>query len=423
MKKNYLNPCLVLLLIFTMLFGISCKKTEFTEPIIAFNKVKVYDDTLADIRNASIHIAASSNMIYMTYGINPSDNGALINGVYYVTNNIYYANLMATDYEGNLKWKHTLPKGRVVGDIITLDDGSCVVASYQVTDDFFVQPNPVIYLVHFDKNGQIILEDSVAMTDPDIKGYNSVHLSRSINNNLILSGEFRIGDIAWLPYTSECDLNFKRMWDKTDYNQVPILDNELGGMSKGIVTPDQNYLFVRNYTNGGEILQLVKTNPTGGILWEKTFSLYFNTVCNDFIKNANCNYQFSFTTGYDPEITGIYEVNANGDSLNGTILSTNDIALNSALVPKDQGGVFALMNPPNDYGINALNTNYIFNKRNSTYVNLDLKQQISSSGQFQSVTSDYLSAACKLSTGKIACFGLIQSAGKLYYKPELVILK
>lgn len=413
---------------------ISCKKNNIKESNIGYKNVKVFEDTLADIRNTSIHIAAGSEMIYMTYGVYNSNNLVPFNGLDFVTNNIYYANLLATDHAGNLIWKQKLPTGRVVSDILVLDDGTLITASNRTFDRWNQQTISYIYLVHFDKNGHIILEDSVSFANTDINGFKSVHLSRSINNNLIISGSFGYnGDPRIsVPFISEIDLNFNLIWERTTFEPPFVNYERSASFSKGLQTPDGNYLFIRDFPNASiadSALRVVKTNSTGDIIWSKPFnpgSMIEN--CNDFIQNTNGNYQFSFTTGNSLGYTSrVYEVNANGDSVNSVILSKDDIKMNYAIVPKDNGGVFAIMNNYSDEertaGSNP-NSNYpVIDIMNATYVNVDSRLQIASAGLLQTETSDFFRSSCKLPSGQIACCGVIKSAGKSYYKPALIILK
>lgn len=409
-----------------------CKKSSISVSETNFKIVEVFDDTLANIQNTSIHIAAGSEMIYMTYGVNKSVNSVLFGSTWYSTDNIYYANLMATDYDGNLIWKYKLPTGRIVDDILVLDDGTLVMASMKLFDLNYPQAKPYIYLSHFDKSGQKILEDSVVLTLPGRKGYKTVHLSHSVNNNLILSGEVVTSGNGLVPYAGEVDMNFKLLWDKANYHAISPGQGMFGGFTKSIITPDGNYLFVRYLPLNDTGIVVMKTNPTGDVIWEKPFTLIYGTTCNDFIQNANGNYQFSVTTsGNNNWISKIYEVNANGDSINSFNLSNYDSKTNYGLVPKDDGGVFALFHPfPGDWGGNTWssvmypNSNYpVFNKTITSFVNINSQQQTTSSGSFQTKTCDYFRAACKLSSGQIACFGVLQSAGKSYYKPALIIFK
>lgn len=417
-----------------LLVHFGCKKNDSAAPVNAYNNMKVYDDTLADIRNESVHIAAGNGLLYMTYGVYNSNNAVSIAMLAYATNNIYYANLQATDYEGNLIWKHKLPTGRVVGDILILDDGTLVTASIQSFDHYYPQPKPYIYLSHFDKSGQKILEDSVILTKPGIKGYNTVHLSHSVNNNLMLSGEVVTSGGGAVPYAGEVDLNLNLLWDKTNYFALyPGNSDQIGGFTKSIKTPDGNYLFVRYYPQNDTGVVVMKINPAGDVIWKKPFTFIWGTTCNDFIQNANGNYQLSITTSTGKGwASRIYEVNANGDSINSINVSAYDSQTNYGLVPKNDGSVFALYHPF-PYGWSVGNTyssvitpnyNYpVFDKAITYFVNIDSQQQPTSSGNFQSKTSDFFRASCKLPSGQIACFGVLQSANKSYYKPALLIFK
>ena len=58
-----------LCLIALMLSMLSCKKNELSNKSIELNKVKVYNDTLANAENGSVRITSGKDRLYMTYGI------------------------------------------------------------------------------------------------------------------------------------------------------------------------------------------------------------------------------------------------------------------------------------------------------------------------------------------------------------------
>ena len=60
---------------------------------------------------------------------------------------------------------------------------------------------------------------------------------------------------------------------------------------------------------------------------------------------------------------------------------------------------------------------------NTTYVYMDSQLNLTRKGKFQNETNDFISDACRTSDGDIACFGLIQSYDRGYYRPQLIIFK
>jgi hypothetical protein len=416
--KSLLKTHLVCLAIISLLVNYGCKKSDSPISDMSLNKVKVYDDTLADIRNHSINIAAGSDQLYMTYGVGNALYFDFLNGLLYAGGfGEFNAKLMATDFDGNLKWIKELPANRMADDILVLDNGDVVVGTFT-----FGNFSSELNLIRFDKNGEKIVEVTAPISS-GVTGVSHICLVRAFNGNIIVSGAY-----SGLPtggYVCEYDLNFNQIWYKGFYNSI----------DRALATENNNYLFIQESYNDSSITVL-KTNASGDSIWSKPISNNFYQIssagfypgCNDFVKNSNGNYVVSVSSrvSYDfqAEIKSyLYEINANGDLLNSTSSSFLNFNCNAALVPKKAGGVFALMQSYlYDYTSLQIPPE-VFNEIHSGFAIFDEGLSLVSNRQMQSITSDHLTAACNLPTGEIACFGLIKSEGKIYYKPELIIVK
>ena len=418
MMKRFLKPYLVCLTIIVMIVNYGCKKSDSPISDMSLNKVKVYDDTLADIRNHSINIEAGSDQLYMTYGVGRGLYFDYLNGLLYAGGfDDFNARLMATDFEGNLKWIKELPANRMADDILVLDNGDVVVGTFT-----FGNFSSELNLIRFDKNGEKIVEVTAPISS-GVTGVENICLIRAFNGNIIVSGAY--SGLPTTGYVCEYDLNFNQIWYKGFYNPI----------DRVLAIENNNYLFIQESYNDSSIIVL-KTNATGDSIWSKPISDNFYQIssagfypgCNDFVKNSNGNYVVSVSSrvSYDfqAEIKSyLYEINANGDLLNTTSSVFLNFNYNAAIVPKKDGGVFALMQSYL-YDYTSLNTPpQVFNEIHSGYARFDSGLSLISNKQIQSKTSDHLTAACNLPTDEIACFGLIKSEGKIYYKPELIIVK
>jgi hypothetical protein len=254
----------------------------------------------------------------------------------------------------------------------------------------------------------------------------NVCLIRAFNGNIIVSGACDCGQQS-SGYVCEYDLNFNQIWYKGFYNPI----------ERVLATENNNYLFIQQSDNDSSFIVL-KTNATGDSIWSKPISDNFYPIsyvgyvyaprCNDFVKNSNGNYVVSVSSrvssAYQVEFKSyLYEINANGDLLNTTSSGFLNFNCNSALVPKKDGGLFVLMQSYLYDYTSFLPSPQVFNEIHSGYASFDAELNLVSNRQIQSKTSDNLTAACNLPTGEIACFGLIKSEGKIYYKPVLIIVK
>jgi hypothetical protein len=249
---------------------------------------------------------------------------------------------------------------------------------------------------------------------------------RSVNGNILVYGN--VGMYTGLPYAAEYGINLNLIWKQLYETDYSLMSNSC------TLSPDGGYLFAGYKTfNVGLIgygnLFLIKTNNSGDTLWTKLFATQERLFSNSIVTLTNGNYCLSYTYSknsgnMDAGIlqTYIMELNEVGDSLNSARIDMASQIYNSALVPLDNGGVYALMNSKqtsNPFGFFSGTSK----QNNSSSVILNASLTAHSGGFFQSQTNEIFGAACKTSDGSIACSGLIQPYGKSYYKPALLIDK
>ncbi len=411
--KTYLTFFIVIVLV----VNYGCKKSDTLETDTGFTTVKVYDDTLASILNSSINIASGANRIYMTYGVGNSNTFQYINGLAYLINGSY-AKLLALDNEGALIWQKVLPIDIKVDDMLALNDGGCMIAGYD-SDPFSLTPY-YLHFTRFNQNGEITLHDSLILQLPiAVNSIISVNLMFASNGNYLIYGSYYNSQFQQIGYLCEYDLNLNQVWGQLFY--FGSVGASLNGCT---VSADGGYLVAGGYISNTSVshdsIWIEKTNATGDSLWARVFSANDYPTCNDVVLLSNGNYCLSIVNNpiFNPQ-TLLYEINTSGDSLNSARIDIANQKYSSALLPTENGGVFALMN-------SILGENTALNTWNSNYTSsviLDATLKSNSGGFFQTKTNELYTAACKTSDGKIACSGIIQVYGKDYYKPALLILK
>jgi len=397
--KYFLVPvaCIAMSILF------SCKKDSLTTSDSVFSLMRVFDDTLGDPSSAATRIIAGNNRIFMAYG-----RGS----IYVAGDNIYHTTLLVTDNKGNLINRDTLPVGLTTGDLLVLDDGSLLIAAYYLADGY----NNNIYLFHYNENGEKISVNALVpdfLNSTGFRGYelyNAVHLNRSINGNPLLCGAFFDSTYYVRGYMLECDVNGNQLWSKTIY-----------GVIYDCIATSDGYLYTMPYA--ASTISLVKTNATGDSLWAKTYAIPTTYSINpkQIIRSANGNYMFSVNPDqgyYSPFV--MIQTNENGDSLSSIVIGKEgEFHYSGGLVPRADGGVFAIMNGGWEGTFLPGGT---FTRVNTEYADMNADLEIMKEGNFQKYTTDIITAACETSDGRIACFGIIQSYHQNYYKPELIII-
>jgi hypothetical protein len=395
---------------FVLFISVGCSKSDILETDLSMTRTKVLDDTLASIQNSSIKIASSSDRIYMTYGIGKSYLYEVIGPNFFYTSGSN-AKLNGLDNDGNLLWTKSLPIDIVIEDLITLPNGDCVAAGSTQN----ANGSPYIYLFRFDRNGKEIYADSVALILPiDNKfSFDYINLIQSVNGNILVYG-FCYDNFVQKGFACEYDNNLNPIWERLYPGPTFRQENCC------TITTDGGYLFAGledGDANGWYKLVLMKTNASGDIEWTKFLKNTGNYILNGLITMSNGNYCMSYTNmeslSYTPEKTYLIEINTVGDSINSAMIDVAAQKYNPAIIGLDNGNIFALMNSL----VAPVATTTSFDQKNSGAVVLTETLTSNSSKFLQTKTSDLFNDACQTSNGRIACAGIIQPFGRIYYKP------
>ena len=433
--KKYFCGLIVFAIAISSFMG--CKKIDLAlDNAISINSIKVYDDTLAGSYGPT-RIIAGAGRLYMTYvHVLPENAGTGFVGTFPRTD--FTTILMSTDNEGTPLWKTAIPitEGDISG-ILELNNGNCLVVSlkYPAIGGVYIQ------FAVFDRNGQLASKDSIPFPLPlnGLFNFNLIqftNLAKAESGNFVLYGnllEYGIGDFGFaIGYSANANLQ----WAKK-YSHVP-LSPVLSGtfFSDCTPTPDGGYLFIgsaiADENNPDNKIMLLKINTSGDTLWQKLFDNdhMYSRLTGKIIPTANGTYLFNFNTDLTETITNIsennartitniYEINAMGDSVNATAVDVMNKNILYAILPNNDGSSLALLN---NRSIFYTSTGGVFNQASSMHISFDSHLNMIDKGNFQTHTSDFLTSACKLPDGKTACFGVIQSYGRSYFKPELIIL-
>lgn len=405
----------------------SCKKDTVKNINLGLNLIKVFDDSLAKADNESMRICAGKDRLYMTYGVANALN--YINGS--INIEIARCKLMVTNNKGELIWKYSLPDNIEMGSLIELNDGGCLVAASN-KNGYYDNFNPkLLFLFRFTKNGQLYSTDSISAPGSATAStsFKEQNLFQMPNGNILIYGSFFKYDASEnqdYGFACEYNLNGSVSWIKS--YQYPFAANNMSTKLTGCqATADGGYIFVGDIN---EVLTwniayskifVLKTNAVGDTIWTKFFNNKQSAWCRNIIPSANGNFWFAFnSTINDKVIMNLYEVNSNGDSINSKTIDVNHPNYVSVILSKD-GGIFTLLNTV-QYAIPYYQA-FNYSQINTMYLQLKADLSISKKGTFQNSSNDLLVGACKTSEGSIACFGLMQTYMKGYYKPELIILK
>ena len=292
-----------------------------------------------------------------------------------------------------------------MGGIIELNDGSVLLAQTPIDNFLSIHPMQYIYFIRYGSDGLPLSMDSLIVPGFEISNYHYVNVCRGSNGSVLVYGN---ADSANGPYKSFVCNYYNRNW---------IWANSFFDFNLGNVTPtsDGGYLLAGYSTN----LTLVKINSTGDSLWTRNFATSYpvSSVTN-IVSAPNGNFYISFNSTTTNTIANILEVNSNGDSLRSVAYDGMSQNHRYTLLPMRGGKIVSLMNtipvvsfpqyPP------------IFSQINSFYSEYDQNLNITGSGNFQTLTTDWLYSACITSDGDVACFGVMQSYKKNYFVPVLI---
>jgi len=392
------------------LFLNSCTKSDPEELGASYSRVRLYDDTLPDPRNHSIRIAAGNGRLLMTYG-NFFERFFMVNGAAIEPPPPKNA-WMLTDNEGNLIKRGTFPSGLAMGDILAMPDNSFLIVTS--IGDFSSQGSyGGVQLMRLDPNGVLSSVDTLDLpvSDP-VMILATVHLSLSQNGNALLYFGYSSQGGFGGSFIGEMTVQGDFLWHKEfmDYTITDCVSDPNGGY---LITGKIFYLMTYTST-----VFIMNTNATADSLW------FREIVCVDagngldngigqIVSSGDGNYRLSYAdwaANYSRQNTEVVTFNQEGEFLDTTVVALGA----SVAIQKDSKGLFLL------YGIDAVYGS-VTDQFNSSYAILDAEMNLTTKSQFQNLTTDMMNAACRTSDGKIACFGIIQSYGKRYYIPQLIL--
>ncbi len=172
--------------------------------------------------------------------------------------------LLKTDAAGALLWEKAYGGGEheVARAVIQTDDGGCILAGYT---ESFGAGGQDIWLLKTDAEGDSLWDATYGSTGNEM-GYSVVQTA---------DGGFAIAGIA-LDNVSQ---DFDALLVKTDANGVAQWTKTFGGADTDIAfsaeqTFDGGFILTgstRSSGLGGENVWLIKTDASGGLLWEKTY--------------------------------------------------------------------------------------------------------------------------------------------------------
>ena len=408
----------------------SCRKSELLFPDTGIRNLKVFDDTTASAENPSLKIAAGNNQLFMVYG-----NGApsiLVGGAIFTLD--HRAKIISTDLNGSLLWQHELDYNLDIGDVVALQDGGCILAAYDYwgTTDHDQQH---IYLTRFDAGGNKTLSDSITLPASLSTNYFLYPMGccRAVNGNIILFGTIYDANDpvnSTKPYVGEYNLSGGWNWIKW-YKFLSNASNESTTITSGVATND-GYLFTaiaNEYAPGSSSSALIfKTNFSG----DSTWSMKQQATKDAWVGNSAVSYNgeiyFAYSLGDDGssqndiDYTGfISHLDANGILLNSITVDAQSDNYITSISASGNGSVFALSNKFGNtlfsYG------DPIFTGEQTHYTRTGATLNRTGQGLLQTETNDLFPVACKLPDGRTACFGLLQTKSRTYYKPALMILE
>jgi len=420
---------LFILISFLLTLAIGCKEDLVLDSNLTIVNTKIYDDTLVKPDYSVFKIAEDGNRMFMCYGnknVNFYSNGAFsfINSK---------TTIISTDYTGNLIWKASIPDKIEMGNIVALENGSCLVSGSlgsRIVPEFNFGP---IYLFQFDKNGtQIAVNAAVlpASISTDYKILNH-SMQRLANGNLLFYGSYLDYTVSngLRAFAAEFTISSTFVWAKSYIIPSDVIAN-FTNIYDGVITEDGDFYFIGEYAENenSQALFLLRTNEVGGILVVKKFpnlnhqNISLLSSCR-IIEQTSKKYTLSFYRKItNKSVLCLYNINSIGDSLSYSEIDILNNNFSTVLLPLENEKIFCLVNSFElDYG--NINEYQVFKQANTNYLILNSNFGIDVNSPFQTRTTDFINAACKRADGSIANFGVVQPRGKNYYKPQLIIIK
>lgn len=431
MKLKISNNQIVLCVLFFAFIISSCKKEVIISPNIGISKTKLYNDSTVSADNPNIRLTAGPNGYFMTYGVGAQF--PFINGVFLV--NTVLTKVMAADLGGNFLWQAQLPLGLEMGSVVATDDGGCIVSSTEINANSPSLNQHKFYLFHFNNKGEQTEVDSLLLPYSSNPAFSFINhgFYKAADGQLILYGT--IYDAGPPNYDN---VGFALSIDEhANINWCHFFDYRLAGgsnqtnISDCVQTNDGNFIFagtqVVNDSSANTTL-LVKTNSNGETIdstflcLQRNYGGTFYTGQKLVMKaDGNIDVYFNDSPVYQYYTLRMCELNSNLDSLFSKSYTANHSNFGSAFISDEGGNTISLVN---DFsGSVPANVNQVQFQFNSRCILFGNNFSYQSTKYFQLQSSDFITAAVKSQDGTIACFGLVQAAGKNYFNPELIFLK
>ena len=397
-----------------MLFMSSCTKSDL-EDGSGYNLVRLYDDTLPDPRNDAIHIAAADGRLLMTYGRTFSQI-LFVNGAATFpppAENVW----MLTDDEGNLIRRDLFLTGLSIGDVTSLPDNSFFVVMYTGIPNLWGGPEWTMQIMRIDPNGvmgPVSLLSIPTIHPPPYQSFYDILIRSVLNGNVLISFYYGGADGGSGSFVGEMNTQGSFLWH-TEF------DNR--GVSGCVGTPDGGYMISGRWwdLNQNAGMYIMKTNSTFDSTWSRFMVPKTGTDGRVQVASAgNGNYWLNYVNSYNLTATShLLEFNPAGEIVDSNFYMP-DIApynINTVMLQHGSSGLYM------SYTNSISNVNsIILEKFNSAYATFDGELNITKQSFFQQQTSDIINSGCRMKDGRIACFGLIQSYDRRYYKPELIII-
>lgn len=428
--------CAIVLLI---IFFSSCKKDDLKGIQLDYENVKVYDDTLSSAENVNVHVSSGKNRLYMSYG-RGSTVYSLWNWGYFQSQPDISGVVMATDLNGDLIWRNSLPIGLANVTPVELADGSCLVAGTNMYAYNPSVPTDKIYLFHYDINGKQIKTDSIVLP-VGVFYVNSqfLHLDllRLSGNDVLLYGTTYSNDnYNYRGFAVKYNVASGIAWAKPIDFILPNDTSNSTSIYNCIKTNDGGLIFAGCFDGPDEPGDpafsknvVIKTTIDCDTVWKKWYdyikiSSAFNQVSpTNIIQLSDNSYYLSTNDGsYDNVLIFkglIYHLNSDGDSIGGAFIEGKRNSYCSGIVEDGNNGIVGLFNKYPDYIFNQFETYY--QSFNTELYSYDYDLNFKSQDNLQAHRTDFITSLCKTSDGRSAFFGLTSSYDHRFYKPVLIL--
>jgi len=240
------------------------------------------------------------NTFYHTYGGNDDeygyavelahDDGYIIAGRIYYSNDVWDAYIMKTDTHGSIEWEKLIggPWEESFKSIIKTNDGAFAAAGLKSSSPLKWN----YYLVKLDQTGEILwektydsgdLDDPQAMIQTNDGGYMIVGYSSS-------EPHYNSSDI----FIVKTDAEGNELWSKL----YDFQDHDMGYSI--IETSDGGYLISSQTAQYGDYFQFqfIRLNNQGDLLWEKRYGSDYYDLCVDIKATSDDGFILSGYTEY-----------------------------------------------------------------------------------------------------------------------------